>query len=106
MAVDSVTHLTTATGYAHPQYAASLGEYGAPRLLPRSRGWILERPIPGTDVRDAMGCYPLFACQDWSGLSDDLAEISRERSLVSVVLVTDPFGEYHEADLHAAFGPM
>ena len=63
-------------GYAHPAYAHSLAEFGSPRPLPRSGGWLLERPIPGSPYRDAMGCYPLFAAQDWSRLYSDLDEIS------------------------------
>ena len=54
------------SGYMHLGYAESLVEFGTPRELPRSGGWVLERQIPGFSYRDAMGCYPLFACQDWS----------------------------------------
>jgi hypothetical protein len=36
-----------------------------------------------------MGCYPLFCCAHWDRIHRDLAEL--ERSLVSVVLVSDPF---------------
>ena len=79
-----------ASGYAHPAYVASLAEWGAARLLPRSGGWLLERPIAGQPLRDAMGPYPLFACRDWTALGDDLESIGR--SLVSVALVADPFG--------------
>jgi hypothetical protein len=89
------------TGYAHPAYAASLAEFGEPRFLPRSEGWILERPIPGTPLRDAMGCYPLFACRDWHRLSEDLEAI--DGSLVSLALVTDPFGVYEPEALARMF---
>lgn len=95
------TMLATAAGYLHPQYAASLMEFGVPRELPRCGGWILEREIPGTSRRDAMGCYPLFACQDWPGLAADLAELADD--LVCLSLVTDPFGEYDEALLEDCF---
>lgn len=74
----------------------ALEEFGAPRSLPRSGGWLLERSIPGTSYRDAMGCYPLFACTDWSTLDQDLEELTGE--LVSVALVADPFGD-HEVEL-------
>jgi len=90
-----------AQGYAHPSYAASLAEFGAPRLLPRSGGWVLEREIQGTNERDAMGCYPIFACQDWRGLEADLNEID---DLVCVSLVSDPFGACDEALLRRCFG--
>jgi len=89
------------TGYMHPGYAESLSEFGTPRELPRCGGWVLERQIPGFLYRDAMGCYPLFACQDWSKLASDLDNIGDD--LVSLALVTDPFGEYEEAYLHRCF---
>ena len=85
----------------HPAYAESLSEIGAPRLLPRSGGWILERQIPDSQHRDAMGCYPLFACEDWSQVSDDLESIGND--LVSVAVVTDPFGAYDEDCLRKSF---
>jgi len=88
-------------GYAHPEYARALAEYGTPRELPRCGGWILERPIPGVPFKDAMACYPLFACRDWSGLQADLDDIGRD--LVSIALVTDPFGDYDENRLHEWF---
>jgi hypothetical protein len=61
---------------------------------------LLERSIPDTDARDAMGCYPLFVCEDWRGLEADLEELD---GLVSVALVTDPFGAYDEAWLRRCF---
>lgn len=91
----------SAVGYGHPGYAASLSAFGAPRALARSRGWILERPIPGSSYRDAMGSYPLFACDDWSALPADLGELAGE--LVTVTLIADPFGDYAAEDLLRAF---
>jgi hypothetical protein len=91
-----------ASGYRHPAYAASLAEFGTPRHLDRAGGWILERPVPGSaDPRDAMGCYPLFACRDWTVLERDLEGL-RER-LVSLVLVADPFGNFALSDLQRCF---
>jgi hypothetical protein len=90
-----------ATGYASPSYAWSLADMGQPRALSRSGGWLLERPIAGTPHRDAMGCYPLFACTDWSGLRADLDELASE--LVSVVVVTDPFGDVSPSVLRECF---
>jgi len=89
------------TGYLHPGYAESLAEFGVPRLLPRCGGWLLTRQIPGFPYHDAMGCYPLFACQDWSQLHADLQNLGDE--LVSLVLVTDPFGEYDLDNLRRCF---
>lgn len=88
-------------GYANRHYAASLGAFGTPRLLEQSGAWILERAIPGFDARDAMGCYPLFAVRDWSRLPGDLATIGRD--LVSLVVVTDPFGAYDELLIKECF---
>lgn len=89
------------TGYVHPDYAKSLAAYGTPREMPRCGGWVLERPIPDSPYRDAMGCYPLFACQDWSALQADLDDLASD--LVSICLVPDPFGDYTEAGLHGCF---
>ena len=89
------------TGYLHSRYAESLADLGTPRELRRCGGWILVRQIPWCDFRDAMGCYPLFACQDWSQLNADLEGLVGE--LVSIALVTDPFGEYDVTFLRVCF---
>jgi hypothetical protein len=89
------------TGYNHSQYVESLIEFGKPRELPRCGGWILERQIPGTSCKDAMGCYPLFFCQDWAKLHVDLEELNGE--LVSLSLVTDPFAEIEPVALRRCF---
>jgi hypothetical protein len=88
-------------GYLNPGYAESLAEFGRPLHLPRSGGWLLERPIHGTPYKDAMGCYPLFFCADWSRLSEDL--LALDGDIISVCLVADPFGDYRPADLKACF---
>lgn len=90
-------------GYLHPDYAHSLEEFGQPRLLRGCQGWILERSIANTPLRDGMGCYPLFCCQDWSQVQTDLAHIQASEELVSLAVVTDPFGTYNRADLEQAF---
>jgi hypothetical protein len=89
------------SGYMHPAYAGSLKEFGRPLSLSRSGGWILERRIPSTDYSDAMGCYPVFACRDWSQLDADLEQAGQR--LVCVSLVTDPLGEYDAAYLRECF---
>src|ERR1039458_447089 len=88
-------------GYLNAGYAASLAEFGTPRKLPHSDGWLLERDIPDSPHRDAMGCYPLFCCRKWTGLAQDIEGLWED--LISVALVADPFGEYSEADLKRAF---
>ncbi len=89
------------TGYLHPRYAASFAEFGIARELPACGGWILERDIHGASHRDAMGLYPLFCCQDWSLLQADLEQLDGQ--LVSLALVTDPFGSFTEEDLKPHF---
>lgn len=92
------------TGYSHTDYAASLGEFGTPILLPHSRGWLLERPIAQTNYHDAMGCYPLFACEDWSQLQVDLESL--QRPLVSIAIVADPFGQHDPDYLRKCFSDV
>jgi hypothetical protein len=74
-------------GYLHPQYAASLSEFGEPMQLPKSGGWLLKRPVDGIRA-DAMGTYPPFACADWKSLQCDFNQLGR--SLVSIVAVDGP----------------
>jgi hypothetical protein len=85
----------------HAAYVDSLAEFGTPRLLPECGGWILERSIPCSSYFDAMGCYPIFVCQNWSLLEADLENI--KDGLVCLSLVTDPFGEYDESFLRQCF---
>jgi hypothetical protein len=88
-------------GYCHPLYAFSLQEFGQPKELSFCGGWMLERQISGTPYKDAIGCYPLFACGDWLQISHDLEDMRTD--LVSVALVADPFGNYDEALLRRNF---
>ncbi|MGZ6293096.1 MAG: hypothetical protein ACXWMK_13000 [Syntrophales bacterium] len=89
------------TGYLHRLYAESLAEYGVPRELTNAGGWILERHTPISGLQDAMGCYPLFCCLDWQRLEDDLNQL--RDTVVSVSLVTDPFGNYTPDFLKSLF---
>jgi hypothetical protein len=47
-----------------------------------------------------MGCYPVFSCTDWAGLKADVDELA---DLISVSLVTDPFGDYDRQALEKCF---
>ena len=96
-----MTNNRAVTGYMHPEYAQSLAEFGIPRELPTCKGWILQRQIPGFLYYDGMGCYPLFSCQDWTQLLVDLEDIGT--NLISLSMVTDPFGEYDVAYLRRCF---
>jgi hypothetical protein len=89
------------TGYCHPRYAQSFAEFGRPRELPSCGGWLVERDIPRSTLRDAMGCYPLFDCSTWSAVPEDLARLGA--TLVSVSLVTSPFADVEDADLRRWF---
>jgi hypothetical protein len=89
------------TGYTHPTYAESLSEFGTPRELLHCGGWILVRQIPEFSFCDAMGCYPIFTCQDWAQLGSDFKTLENE--LVSLSLVTDPFGRYDRKYLDRCF---
>jgi len=88
-------------GYAHPLYCDSFKEFGEPRELPHCGGWVLVRPIPGTPYKDAMGCYPLFACRNWEKLHEDMEHLGSD--LVSLVLVTDPFSNVAPSYLEQNF---
>lgn len=100
---DAGTHRAAASrsGYRHPLYAESQRHWGRPRRLARAGGWLLERAIPGTDRTDAMGCYPLFACEDWSLLAEDLADLGEP--CVAASLVVDPFAAVDPAMLGDVF---
>jgi hypothetical protein len=88
-------------GYAHPGYAASLKAFGTPLRLPACGGSVLVRPVPGGGDKDAMGCYPIFACPDWRRLEEDLDALMGE--LVTFAAVPDPFAPADEAWLRRAF---
>ena len=61
----------------------------------------MERETPSLNYKDAMGCYPVFTCNDWSQLRTDIDSLRPD--LVSIVLVTDPFGSFQQEDLIDSF---
>ena len=73
-------------GYRHPLYAESFSGIGTPFFLPKSKGWLIKREIPGTEFYDAMGTYPLFFCEDWEKLIDDINALSNELIALSLVI--------------------
>lgn len=89
------------SGYRHPGYAAGMAEFGSLIELPRSGGWLLRRPIPGTSWHDAISPYPYLVCADWRALAADLDAL--EDDLVTVAAAPDPFGAYQFEDLASAF---
>ena len=74
-------------GYACSAYAESLREFGTPRRLPESGDWILERLIPGSPFHDAIGCYPIFSCADWSKIRLDFENIGDELVSLSITML-------------------
>ena len=89
------------SGYASAAYASSLMHLGTPLWLPNAEGWLICRQIPGSNLWDAIGCYPLLACRYWNQLEFDL---SRLADLVSVTAVVDPLvADQASAALRAAF---
>lgn len=91
---------TGVAGYGHEHYARSLQELGTPLRLPDAGGWLLRREIEGGGA-DAMSCYPLLVCDDWSALGQDLDRLAGE--VVSVAVVTDPFATCDAARLQSWF---
>lgn len=89
-------------GYRSVEYASALHHLGTPRAIDACGAWLLERSVPDNDARDAIGCYPLFCCADWSRLADDLAALASS-GIVSVVLVADPFGNWTTEMLRDCF---
>jgi len=100
----STVAVAIASAYADADYAASLAEFGRPRALPASGGWLLDSDVPGGGRCDAAGCYPLFQCRRWSGLTDDLEELADEPGgPVAVTLVADPLGDHAPDQLRRQF---
>ncbi len=98
---DAQINRSIPAGYAHPEYAKSLMEFGKLRQLPRCKGWVIERQIPDSPLRDAIGCYPMFSCHDWSQFPLDVNELGSD--LVSLSLVPEVFGNYDYDQLHGCF---
>lgn len=88
-------------GYLNPLYVQSFSEIGEPIFLPRSKGWLVKRQIPGTKYFDAMGPYPLFFCERWDQLPNDLEEIRDE--ILSFSFVIGPFEEFNFEDYKSYF---
>ena len=88
-------------GYLHPLYAQSFSNIGTPIFLPKSKGWLIKRRIPGTDHFDAMGPYPLFFCENWENLTDDFSALKND--LVSISVVVEPLSAPALPQLKLAF---
>ncbi|HYN06467.1 MAG TPA: hypothetical protein VES67_03660 [Vicinamibacterales bacterium] len=100
-ATASATKLSSEAGYRHARYAEALSEFGTPIFLPNCGGWLLRRHVPDSDRDDATGCYPVFVCDRWEALHDDVRSMAGD--LVSLTIVTDPFAEVGPGELRRGF---
>jgi len=93
----------------HPFAQVTYGRaFGPPTEVVDVPGWncaVLSRPIPGSDLRDATGCYPFSPLAATVDLAAGLEHL-RNRGFVSVVIVTDPFCQPSAEGLARAFGTM
>lgn len=88
--------------YTSAEYASCLPHIGDPLLLRYSGGWVLKRQIPGSENHDVAGLYPLFCCQNWRGLVEDIHEL-RDAGFISISAVIDPFHDVSQAFLEQCF---
>jgi hypothetical protein len=89
-------------GYHNELYSLSLKEFGDPFQLLRSGSWVIKRMIDNSSKFDLMGCYPLFFSTNWDKIQYDLESID-QGEIVTIFLVTDPFGKYDEEILKKTF---
>jgi len=87
--------------YASAEYAAAFLPLEA-IWLPNARTHVLRRPIPGTGLFDAMGCYPICVFAATDCLQADF-ELLANRGVVSLVLVTDCLTQPDEPFLQRHF---
>jgi hypothetical protein len=86
--------------YARVEYARA---FGGPIIeLPEWGAALLRRSIPGTELEDALGCYPLSLIEAEADLRSGLERL-RAAKLVSVSLVPDPITGPAPEKLAAAF---
>ena len=89
-------------GYCSKDYIHVFSDQGKPVFFDQNMGNLIMRPIFDVpDTYDAMSCYPFFCSTNWSGLCSDINSLSGD--LVSVSLVTDPFGDFRIAELRKIF---
>jgi hypothetical protein len=87
-------------GYSSEQYACAVSDGGTVTHLANCGGYILTRQINDSELSDAAGPYPLFCCKHWESLRQDIDQLS---NVVSLGLVTDPFGQFDAEVLKDCF---
>jgi hypothetical protein len=98
----SESNFESEMGYSHALYGASFQQFGELRRLPRSDGLVLIRQIPeAPKYRDAVGLYPFICCKNWRELAADISSLGED--VVTLSVVTDPFGVYDEEVLRSCF---
>jgi len=86
--------------YASVEYTRA---FGFPIVdLPEWETAVLQRSIPATELKDALGCYPLCMIGQEANLQGGLERL-RAAQLVSVSLVPDPLSSPSRETLAAAF---
>ena len=90
-------------GYLHPTYAEAFADAGEVRHLRRSGSFLLTRPIPGSEYRDASVGHPLLVSRDPRGTLDDLRETAALSDVVTLSALTDPLASFDEELLRPAF---
>jgi hypothetical protein len=94
----------SSSGYLHDLYAKSFQGIGSHIHLTHCQSHILKRRIFNTSWHDGMNCYPIFCCRNWDKLHLDINSLGNE--LVSVFLITDPFGTFEQKYLKEIFNDV
>ncbi len=90
-------------GYHHPSYAESFTDAGEVRHLRGSGSWLLTRPIPGSELRDALVGYPYLVAREPRRLHEDLQAVAALADVVAVSALTDPLSPLDEELLQPSF---
>ena len=81
------------TLYNKADYAGCFHDEADLIHLPNVDSWLVRRKINGSDLTDLINPYPIFKCQDFSRINEDIQFLSKSVEDVSLTLRTDPFDE-------------
>jgi hypothetical protein len=84
------------------EYAGAFGSPWEPLEVSAWRSFVLTRPIPGTNARDAIGCYPLAGFTPDGDIGSGLKQL-KGSGLVSIALIPDPLSAPPLEDLTREF---